>query len=242
MQKPKLVPTYFLTIQATYNNFEIGLFEQLNCVDLIQEDKILASKNFVSLLESLLRRNQCNLENLNFIAVNQGPGLFSALRSVIVSANALSFARQIPLVGIDGLKALLYEYTNQTFPVTVALLNAFNNDVYFAIAHNNEIIATGYNTLSIVLDALYDDYQEQTIHFIGNGVDLYRAHILAKFLHYAYMPNPLPQTTSITQVGIMGLQKWHKQEVSNQLFPLYLKQHPAQAALEKNASGSLTPV
>ncbi len=81
----------------------------------------------------------------------------------MVSANGLSFARNLPLVGVDGLKAFLYEYTNVMFPITVGLLNAFNNDVYFAIEHNNEIIATGYNTISIVLDMLYVRYQEQKI-------------------------------------------------------------------------------
>ncbi len=39
----------------------------------------------------------------------------------------------------------------------------------------------------------------------------------------------------------MGLQQWYQQEFSNQLFPLYLKQHPAQASLEKNVSDPLTP-
>lgn len=235
MQKQKLVDNFFLAIQATYENFEIGLFNQMSCIDRIQEDKMLASKKFIPLIDSLLRRNQIGLENISFIAVNQGPGLFSALRSIITSANALSFARKIPLVGIDGLKALICEHTDQTFPITVALLNAFNNEVYFAVEYNNEIVATGYNPVAIVLDMLHDRYPGQTIRFIGNGTMLYRTNVLDKFLHYAYIPDPLPQTVSLEQVGLMGLSKWHKQEISDQLLPLYLKQHPAQIALEKNA-------
>ncbi len=241
MQKQKLVHKFFLAIQATYDQFEIGLFDQENCIDVMQDDKMHASKNFVVLLESLLHRNQISLENLNFIAVNQGPGLFSALRSIIVSANGLSFARQIPLVGVDGLKAFLSEYTNPGFPITVALLNAFNNEVYFAIEHNNEVVSTGYNTIAAVLDMLYLRYPGNMIRFIGNGTELYRMNIIAQFSDNAYILDPLPQTASIRQIGALGLQKWNQQEVSDQLFPLYLKQHPAQAALEKKSLDSSMP-
>lgn len=234
MQKQKLIPEFFLAIQATYDNFEIGLFDQISCIDMVQEDKMRASKNFILLLESLLRRNQIGLENLTFIAVNQGPGLFSALRSIITFANALSFAQKLPLVGVDGLKALVCEHANAAFLVTVALLNAFNNDVFFAIECAGEIVATGYDPILGFLDRLYDQYPEQTIRFIGNGTELYRAPIIAQFGSYAFIPNSLPQTVSMQQVGKIGLQKWSQQEISNQLFPLYLKLHPVQISLEKN--------
>jgi tRNA threonylcarbamoyladenosine biosynthesis protein TsaB len=234
MQKQKLIPEFFLAIQATYDNFEIGLFDHTRCIDTIQEDKMLASKNFILLLESLLRRNQIGLKNLNFIAVNQGPGLFSALRSIITFANALSFAQQLPLVGIDGLKALVHEHANAAFPITVALLNAFNNDVYFAVERADEIIDIGYDPISIFLDRLYEQYPEQKIRFIGNGVELYRASIVAQFAQYGVIPASLPQMVSLQQVAKIGLQKWQQQEISNQLFPLYLKLHPVQVSLKKN--------
>jgi len=233
MQKQKLTDQFFLAIQATYDNFEIGLFNQTTCIDTVQEDKTRVSKDFISFLESLLRRNQVNLEKINFIAVNQGPGLFSALRSVIVSANGLNFACQIPLIGIDGLKALLSEYTNPDFPITVALLNAFNKEVYYGIEHNDEIIYAGYNTISAVLDMIHSRYPGDMIRFIGNGTELYRANISAQFSDNVFIPDSLPQAVSIEHIGVLSLQKWSQQEISNQLFPLYLKQHPVQIALEK---------
>jgi tRNA threonylcarbamoyl adenosine modification protein YeaZ len=233
MQKQKLETQFFLAMQATYEYVEIGLFDQTDCIDVIQEDKMRASKNFVVLLESLLRRNQTTLESVGFIVVNQGPGLFSALRSVIASANGLSFAQKLPLVGVDGLKAFLDEHANQHYPITVALLNAFNHEVYYGIEFNNEIIAAGYNTISAVLEMLHLQYQGTTIRFIGNGAELYHANILAQFSDHAYISDQLPQMVSIRHVGIMGLQKSHKQEFTDQLFPLYLKQHAAQVALEK---------
>lgn len=234
MQKQKLIPEFFLAIQATYDNFEIGLFDHTGCVDMVKEDKMLASKNFILLLESFLRRNQISLENIAFIAVNQGPGLFSALRSIITFVNGLSFALQLPLVGVDGLKALVYEYTNPAFPITVGLLNAFNNDVYFVVEYAGEIVAIGYEPILLFLGKLYEHYPEQAIRFIGNAAELYRSHIVDQFLQYACIPDPLPQTVSMQQVAQVGLQKWQQQDISNQLFPLYLKLHPVQVSLEKN--------
>jgi tRNA threonylcarbamoyl adenosine modification protein YeaZ len=242
MQKQKLTDTLFLTIQATYTAFEIGLFHNATCIDTVKEDKILASKDFIKVLESLLCRNNTSVKDLDCVVVNQGPGLFSVLRSILTFANGLNFATGLPLVGVDGITAFLYEHTHSDLPVTVALLNAFNNDVYFGIKCSDRTLTTGYNTITHVLAMIDKEYHKQPIHFIGNGVELYRADIIAQFSDYAHIPDNLADMVSIEQIGRMGLERWHAHETSDQLLPLYLKQHPAQASLKKNVADSSTPV
>jgi len=217
---------YFLSIQNTYTHLEIGLFKGNQLINWIAEDKLRASKHFVPLIAGLLEEQHIKFANLSFIAVNQGPGPFTTLRVVIASVNGLSFSTKIPLVGVDALDALILEQENHLYPNTVALLNAFNQDVYFGISTPDLLYTEkGYKNVQVLLQELQATIPNQPIRFIGNGAELYSKEINATFGTNAYIPNPLPHTCSVHQIGLMGLDRWDKKDnVVYELFPLYLKQ------------------
>ncbi|HRN78233.1 MAG TPA: tRNA (adenosine(37)-N6)-threonylcarbamoyltransferase complex dimerization subunit type 1 TsaB [Candidatus Dependentiae bacterium] len=234
MQKSKLTSNLFLAIQNTYESIELGLFEQDRLIDVICEPKIHASKNFIPCIQQLLACNNIALDAIQFLAVNQGPGPFTTLRVVLASTNGLSFAQQIPMTGIDGLHALVEEHLNDTYPNTIVLLNAFNQEVYFAIHIHLQTIETGYMKITELLKQIHNDYPNDFLRFIGNGTALYRDDILHMFGNNAYIPEHLPQTCSLKQIGTIGWQQWQqKKNISYQLLPLYLKKHAAQQAFEQ---------
>lgn len=217
--------TQFLSIQNTYNNIDIALFKDSQLIECLSEDKIRASKHFARMISDLLTQNRIKMSDLSFIAVNQGPGPFTTLRVVIASVNGLSFATNIPLVGVDALDAFLIEHTQPNYPVTIALLNAFNNDVYFGIQEKDIIKAKGYDNITRLLTSLAATYKGCDIRFLGNGVELHEKEIKAVFGSHAYIPQPLPHTCTVEQIGLLGLEKFNRQEgIEHQLFPLYLKQ------------------
>jgi len=218
--------TFFLSIQNTYQTLEIALLKDNQLLELIVEDKTRASKHFVLIIADILIKHQVKLSDISCIAVNQGPGPFTTLRTVIASVNGLSFASNIPLIGIDALDAFLREQQSSESPHTVVLLNAFNNDVYFGIqkAHSSEL-EKGYDNISRILEKIKNSMPETPIRFLGNGTELHAQAIKDTFGDNAIIPDPLPQTCTVKQIGLMGLEKWKKQEdLEHQLFPLYLKQ------------------
>lgn len=218
------MPT-FLTIQNTYLHLELALFQGTHLINLRRENKLHASKNFVLLLDEILKEKNRKISAIEFIAVNQGPGPFSTLRVVIASVNGISFATQTPLIGIDGLTAFLEEHASPTTDCTVALLNAFAQDVYFAIKIKNQEVQTGYKKIDALLDDLQQLHYSQ-IQLIGNGVALFEKKIKTVLQNTAIIPTPLPQTCSIEYIAKKGLEKWQKKEqLSQQLLPLYLKRH-----------------
>jgi len=125
--------TLFLSIQNTYNELELALIRDETVLISLADDKMRASKDLIPLVNYVCEKTKIHLRDLNFIAVNQGPGPFTTLRVVIASVNGLAYGAKIPLVGIDGLDALLLEHSDPAYPHTIALLNAFTNDVYFGI-------------------------------------------------------------------------------------------------------------
>jgi len=127
----------YIAVQNTYEVFEMALFINNTLHDQVSEDKRHTSKLFVPLLQQLLSKNNISFANISFCAVNCGPGPFSTLRSIIASVNGLHCATEIPLIGIDGLNATFLEFYDKSYEHTVVLLNAFNDEVYYLIAHHD---------------------------------------------------------------------------------------------------------
>ena len=139
--------------------------------------------------------------------------------------NGLSFAGKIPLVGVDGLDAMLDEYENQTRSFSVALLNAFNNDVYFAIKENGIISQKGCKNIDLLCAELKSNYAQEKIRFIGNGASLYSKILHSYFENNSEQETNIPQYCSVDKIGSLAFEKWGKKEnISHQLMPLYLKQ------------------
>ena len=214
----------FLAVQHTYQSIEIGLFADKHLRAKVTEDKIHASKNFIPLLNNFLKDHQLALHDLSFIAANQGPGPFTTLRVVISSVNGLGFASGIPLVGVDGLAAFLDEQGNKNTPTTVALLNAFAQDVYFGIQQGSSR-RTGCAQGDALLAEIADI--SSSILFVGNAVEMYRSKIEKIFGDRAIIPQPLAEHPTLQQIGINALTQWNNQESTKQLLPLYLKQYSA---------------
>jgi len=77
---------------------------------LFLDGKILRQKSqslphaevFASHIKKFLQKSKINFSELDKIAVKVGPGFFSRVRTGVVSANALGFALQIPVVPVRG--------------------------------------------------------------------------------------------------------------------------------------------
>ncbi len=222
MQKQKIDPLY-LTLHSDYNSVFCGLFKGTACVAVVQEHKLTASKNLMLRLTALLKGQGVSWGDLDFIGVNQGPSPFTTLRVVITTINGLLFAKNIPLIGVDGLRAFLTEYKASESEIVVALLNAFNNDIYFGIRLADGSTETGWDFYATFLNEFHLKHSKASITFVGNGVSLHREAIVNLF-PTAVIPDPLPESVSLSTVAACALEQWHNgEQVSSPLLPLYLK-------------------
>lgn len=211
----------FLAIQNTYNQVQMALCINSNLSEIISLDKTVASRECINALEQLLRQNSISLSDLCYIAVNQGPGPFTTLRVVISTVNGLSFARRIPLVGINSLQALAREHNA---PYKVVLLNAFAGDVYYLIQADG-IQTMGAAKTESVLQLVIEKIPHHPILFLGNGCLVYQQLIKASLGDRALLIEPIPETPSLDAIARMAAQKWHDQKSEcYQLQPLYYKQ------------------
>ncbi len=229
MQKQKLDTSYFLAIQATYTGIDWALCQNDSVLDTLSINKFEASRMLLCALEELLRRHTILLEHMSFIAVNQGPGPFTTLRTVLATVNGLAYASGIPLVGVNGITTLALATQTSANTHIVALLNAFNHDVYYALAYNGTLQEFGCQNGIVLLEHLRVQSSLNTpFLFIGNGVETLQTDITRILGPQAQLANPYVSTASIEQIAHAGLQLWQNQsQTTAPLMPVYLKAYAA---------------
>ncbi len=219
--------TYYLTIQSTYDSVQIALMKGHSAIDTNLIRKIEASEKLMPMILDILKRNTVSLDALSFIVANQGPAPFTTLRVVITTINGLAYAKPIPLIGIDALRAGLAEWRDPKFPTTAILFNAFGNDVYTIVEADGKEMLYGVYGIDTLLEKLKE--YPGTIRFIGNGATLHTSKIEKALGEKAFIPDNNPDYCSLEQVAKMGYESWNDDKKgSKQLEPLYLKKHPMQ--------------
>lgn len=237
--------TTFLSIEGSYSNLELELFQGQKSIQKFSDNNLKASSTLILKIDSILKQNKFSLSDLDFIAVNQGPGAFTSLRVVISTVNGISFSTKIPLIGIDGLNALSlqalkeFDRKEEKPSILISLLNAYSNEVYFSV---NKVIENklekikpnGYQKIDLFLDEIKTLMSVHPVHpeqgrierilFTGNGTILHKELILEKLGNNAIFAEKTLETASSTQIGIMALEKYNQQKQKVfKLKPLYLK-------------------
>jgi len=221
---------FFLSIQSSYHAVELAFYKDELQFEMRSIKKIDASATLIPVFDEVLQAHNLHVTDLSFIAVNQGPAPFTTLRVVIVSVNGISFAGNIPLIGIDGLEALLKEQYDSHLLPTVALLDAFANDVYYAIQPDDTKIIKGCKPIRVLLQELNGLFPTKKIRFIGNGTSLHKDAIREVFENRALIDEPVISLCSIEQIARMGLKQWYiGKDISYYIVPLYLKKQWWQA-------------
>lgn len=217
-----MIKKNFLAIHTRYNDVQIAAYKNSELVELICEESKKISKNFFNTLENLLKNCDINFEQLEFIAAHVGPAPYTSLRVVLASINGCSFVKPIPLVGVNGLDAIL-KSNKLDNSVTVAILNAYGSQVYFGISDGvSEQNILGSAPIEQFLTDISLNYKNKKIKFIGNGVTIYKE-MINKFLPDSDIDESI-EIATIESVSNMALEAFQMQDIKTfELMPVYLK-------------------
>ena len=213
----------YLTVHARYKDVQWGLFDEDRLLISTSDDSKKMNKQFIERLDKTLNKCKSSLRDLSFIAVHQGPAPFTTLRVCLSTVNGIGFATGLPLVGINGLEALLKEHANNK-GITVALLNAFGHDVYYGIHDpSTGIYSLGYAPAEKFLQELRDQFNTREVTFLGNACPLYQDSIHRLFGQHAQTETI--EMVSLERIASQALLKWKNKEFEKQVMPVYLKDH-----------------
>ena len=204
---------YFITIQYPYQYLTISLSDNTTMVETQTISKFQAISLLIPTLKTMLDARNLTLADIACIGINTGPGPFNTLRSIIATANGISFAKQIPLVGCNGLDLMLQETDDHN---AVVILDAFGSDVYFAIKSSG---TSGYNSIENLVTEL-NHSEQKTIIFIGNGAIKHQEYITNNFAGSAIFTNDCLFASPQSLVNAT-YSKFSQGLMEKEIFPLY---------------------
>ena len=94
--------------------------------------KLTHSQTLMPMVESLLNATKLSVNDIDGIAISQGPGSFTGIRIGISAAKGLAFTKNLRCVGISTLRAMAENFKGNNC-VVCAVMDARCNQFYNAI-------------------------------------------------------------------------------------------------------------
>lgn len=204
------------------------VFEQCS-VALLSGDYLVAKKTIkgsrgqteiiLSMIDELFKENsKYSLKNIGLLAFNQGPGAFSSLRIGTAVVQALSFAHDIPCMGVSSLRMLAGRAYTDTYvepgKTIASCMDARQNEVYFCLYQVNDDFALR----QIGEERLLPYGSEVEVDFVtGDGANLIKTN--ARFID----ASP-PDAYTVGEFADWEYRRWEIEGVSAEhALPVYLR-------------------
>lgn len=226
MQKTTINHNAYLVVQVTSMHVEFGLLQDNVLLDVHAMDKHLACRQFLIALQTMLTHSGLALEQIKFIAASVGPAPITTLRAILATLNGIHLSTGIPLIGIDGLQALINTIEKPT-PINIAFANAYNNDLFYAISKNGSIVERGWEHYRDLLQQLMP-YNTRETTIIASGIEPLIAEVAATFCNAMIIEEDHAPIDTVATLAVQEARAQHWQE---QLLPLYVKQHQYKASI-----------
>ncbi len=182
------------------------------------------SRSLLHQVKNLLAVTGRSLDDLTAVGVSIGPGTFNALRVGITTAKAIALARQLPIVGIETLRAVAYQY-RLTFRPIRPLFRAGQRDVVTGLYQaSEELFATLEDPHLATLEEALNASPQDTL-FCGEFRPEWREAIRSRFGEEGVLTRP---AEGLRRSGYLAELAWYQVQaglVDNvaTLQPLYLR-------------------
>lgn len=199
--------------------------------------KLTHSEKLMPLLENLMGSLDLSIDDIDLIAIDDGPGSYTGLRIGASIAKGLSFKRNIPLINIASTIALANNIKIDNLPIAV-LIDARSNRVFYAVYKRIEgklitLLEPNAATIEDILDKLKQSYE--SIYFVGDGSKKYTEKINEKFGQNAYISSSYENIIKAYSLCELGFYQYNNGNYisSNDFIPNYLRPSQAERNLFK---------
>lgn len=171
-----------------------GVFETKIISDKKHEETVMVAA------ASLLEQHEIEMNDLDMVAVDIGPGSFTGIRIGICHANAIADAVNIPCIGVSALEAIAHDHFSE-YPIAVSI-DAGNNNCYGAVLdHESKYI--------------YGPVAESKPDFLAHAMEHFGAKIVE---------DSLPILPSASIIAKIAFERNYTAEIKHQrAMPLYLR-------------------
>jgi tRNA threonylcarbamoyladenosine biosynthesis protein TsaB len=162
-----------LNIDTSGETGMVALSRQGSIVQYEQNEKQQEHASFLQpAIAAIMQREHVTFNDLEAVAVGNGPGSYTGLRVGLASAKGICFAEQLPLITISSLE-ILAAAMKQTIPATATdyllcpMIDARRMEVFMAL-YNAELQCLQEPSAVVLTPELFNEVP-QTIYLGGNG-------------------------------------------------------------------------
>ena len=127
------------------------------------------SENLNPFIESLFKNSNYQLNQINAVAVSEGPGSYTGLRIGVSTAKGICYALDIPMIAINSLKSLANLYPKNHSYFLCPIFDAMRMEVYASIFDKD--LNTLFPTTAVVIEKKsFNEFLDQNkLVFFGSG-------------------------------------------------------------------------
>lgn len=205
------------------------------------------SQTLMPRINEILESTKITMDDINLLSCSRGPGSFTGIRVGMATIKAFSDAKNIPIAGVDSLKAQAYGVLikkGRGECKILSIIDAKNENVYFSVykVHNGNLSLYKNPDVMNISDVVeYIDFNNP-LYIVGDAIPekldpLFRAKFSKQYAqgrsteNYEYVEDVPSMAESI---GVCAFDKYEMGDYgdSSTLFPLYLRKPQAQRQKE----------
>lgn len=210
--------------------------DKLVC-EVTVNNKKTHSQTLMPIIDKVLSQSEMTLEDVDVVAVADGPGSFTGLRIGISTAKGLAHALGKPIVGVSSLMSMAYNMPFCEYIIS-PIMDARRSQVYNAVYEwKNGAIEEIVSPRAISVEELCSEllkYGKKTV-FPGDGAPVYRDMIISMMGDKAvFAPSCANmQRASALAVPAARLFEEGKTMTCYELKPVYLRKSQAEREAEE---------
>ena len=191
------------------------------------------SQTLLPMIDDMVKKAEINLEELDAIAISQGPGSFTGLRIGSATAKGIAYVKDIPIVPVYTTEALCYNLYGEA-GLICPIMDARRGQVYTGIFKflDDGRLETILETTALSIEELLEKLEALggEVTFLGDGVDVFKDKIkelLKTPYKFAFGNNRLQRASSVALYGEILFEKGIKQDAASHA-PIYLRMSQAE--------------
>lgn len=198
--------------------------------------KLTHSQTLVPMIDALLKSTNTAVEDIDYYAVNTGPGSFTGIRIGVSVVKGMATALDKPCVSISTLESMAYNFIDADDIVICACMDARRNQVYNALfSINVGTVSRMCQDRAISVELLIDELAvlDKKVVLVGDGASLCYNSIIKNKISDVFLATESKRYQTASSVALCALNSIDKNDVLNAsaLMPTYLR--PSQAERER---------
>lgn len=194
------------------------------------------SQKLMPMIENMLNISDLDVNDMDLIAVCQGPGSFTGLRISMATAKAIAHANNLPIVGINSVELLAknIELNNKKI---CSILDAQRTQVYtgqYKFENSNLVELKSLHVVEI--DELINELSSSDEEWIIVGEAVYKYEDKIKEIDNIYIPSPSNNVSRAGSLCSLAIDKY-KNNISiydcYTINPVYIRKSQAEVQYDE---------